>query len=157
MAGKTRHRKKDDQANKTHSNENKKDVSPSDMIKKRLKKRLDQAIEINANKFNGVWKYMMLKKKHGKSPVKNFFLIIYHLYYRYTIETGVSSMSTFEALIVNTCFLLFFWSAVNRCTLLFYDFVVWGLKMAKCFISAYSAMGSMERYVYKTEAINSQH
>lgn len=46
-------------------------------------------------------KLMLMKRPPSKFAIKNFFLVVYLLYYRYTVEFGISMMTFTETAIVN--------------------------------------------------------
>ncbi len=75
-------------------------------------------------KWQNELKLLLLNKNPTKSTYKNFLLIIYLLYYRYSVEIGISGCSITEVIILNTIFLFLFIS-IYRIT---YNFIFTSVK-----------------------------
>ncbi|KAL6121845.1 hypothetical protein NUSPORA_01188 [Nucleospora cyclopteri] len=65
------------------------------------------------------FKLLLLHKKPTNSPVKNFLLVIYLLYYRYKVEFAISALTKNESIIVNTLVILLAYGIAKQ----FYLFV----------------------------------
>lgn len=67
----------------------------------------------NKSMFN-VFKHMLTRKKVSRNPIKNFFMLIYLLLYRVSLETGICVMTNTEAVIVSVLFFTVVFSAINQ-------------------------------------------
>lgn len=67
----------------------------------------------NKSKLN-ILKHMLLQKKVTHSVVKNFFLMIYFLYFRISLELGTAMMTRLEAFIVNGIFTLILLATIDQ-------------------------------------------
>lgn len=61
-----------------------------------------------------IYKHMLMQKKVTSSPLKNFLMIVYFLYYRISLELGLCELTTTEAVIVDIFLLLIVFSLVNQ-------------------------------------------
>lgn len=67
----------------------------------------------NKSIFN-VFKHMLMQKKVTNSILKNFFIMIYFMYYRISLEFGLVELSIPETIIVNSILLLILFSLLNQ-------------------------------------------
>lgn len=74
--------------------------------------KLDKFVKDDST-FN-IFKHMLMQKKVTNSSIKNFFMMIYFLYYRISLELGICMLSTIETIIVNFFLLLILFSSINQ-------------------------------------------
>lgn len=81
--------------------------------------------------------HMLIKKRPTGSTIKNFFLAIYLLYFRYSVETGVVSLTYPEAIFVNCIFGFLLFSLCNQGSRLIFSMCVWLYRFITCMFWAY--------------------
>lgn len=84
-----------------------------------MKNRFEVVTEFNPGKhvrntsILNIYKHMILQRVITPSTYKNFLLMIYFLYYRITLEFGISMLNRSEKLIVIVVFALMLFSFLN--------------------------------------------
>jgi hypothetical protein len=82
--------------------------------------KFKQIGEFKADKFirnmdkTNIFKHMLMQKKVTRSVLKNFFLMIYFLYLRLSLELGTAMLSRTEAFIVNIFYLFIFLAVIEQ-------------------------------------------
>lgn len=84
--------------------------------------------------------YFKSGRRPVNSPLRNFFLIVYLLYYRYTVEFGISVMTFAEAAVVNTLAVLIIFSSINQGSRLIFYSCKWLIRLARVMIWAFRHM-----------------
>lgn len=91
--------------------------------------------------WSSIPKYLTTAKRPKNSPLKSFFLMIYLLYFRYTVELGISVLTYPEALIVNSLLGFLIFSVVNQGSRFIFNVFIWTWKLIKVFYWAYDNLG----------------
>ncbi len=61
-----------------------------------------------------VYKHKLISREFTKNPIKDFILITYFLFYRISLELGISLMTTTESFIFTAIILLMLFSFINQ-------------------------------------------
>ena len=88
--------------------------------------------------------YLRMRRVASNSPVRNFVLIIYLLYFRYTVEFGISLLSYPEAFITNVILCIFFFSMVNQGSRLVFNIVLFLIRFVKVMVWALKNMDKVD-------------
>lgn len=95
----------------------------------------------NKNRTKLPWKnlpkFLITPQKLDRSVFKNFFLLIYLLYFRYTVEFGISVLTYPEAIAVNTILGFLLFSIVNQGSRFIFNAVIFLYKLARVVWWAY--------------------
>lgn len=89
-------------------------------------------------------KMLIMRRTPSKSIITNFFLIIYLLYYRYTIEFGVSIMTFPEALVCNTAIAFLAYAIIVQATACLTVWTIWFYRLLQCAWWAYNHIDEWE-------------
>jgi len=80
---------------------------------------------------SNIFKHMLIRKQIFSNHAKNFVLMVYYLFYRISIEIGISVMTRAEAIAFISINSLIVFSVINQVARFLYD----GSKWIYCIIS----------------------